>query len=293
MQNNNIKKKSIPMIKFLGIGILAVVYSLEILGARWDNIKKTIGTKIKTKNRLYKDLANNLEDMKEKSFNIKYIDKKITKEIVDKFLLLKEELVDSHLIDKILTYSLTYEYKESEVFNKTFYMKDMSLNPREMIDNYAFICIKNHNLGIDLLKNEKFIEIVKKNELEHEILSKPLRRNCVEVIYYILNNEELLKVAMKNQRKILRIFLGQYDTLKSEIKEEIKKHNIFSNECIEQEYKEREKMYILGEDIGSKLKVYNYTEADEWLKQKMSQAQMQQLNEKFKLKDTKEKHHKI
>lgn len=293
MQNNNIKKKSIPMIKFLGIGILAVVYSLEILGARWDNIKKTIGTKIKTKNRLYKDLANNLEDMKEKSFNIKYIDKKITKEIVDKFLLLKEELVDSHLIDKILTYSLTYEYKESEVFNKTFYMQDMSLNPREMIDNYAFICIKNHNLGIDLLKNEKFIEIVKKNELEHEILSKPLRRNCVEVIYYILNNEELLKVAMKNQRKILRIFLGQYDTLKSEIKEEIKKHNIFSNECIEQEYKEREKMYILSEDIGSKLKVYNYTEADEWLKQKMSQVQMQQLNEKFKLKDTKEKHHKI
>lgn len=293
MQNNNIKKKSIPMIKFLGIGILAVVYSLEILGARWDNIKKTIGTKIKTKNRLYKDLANNLEDMKEKSFNIKYIDKKITKEIVDKFLLLKEELVDSHLIDKILTYSLTYEYKESEVFNKTFYMQDMSLNPREMIDNYAFICIKNHNLGIDLLKNEKFIEIVKKNELEHEILSKPLRRNCVEVIYYILNNEELLKVAMKNQRKILRIFLGQYDTLKSEIKEEIKKHNIFSNECIEQEYKEREKMYILSEDIGSKLKVYNYTEADEWLKQKISQVQMQQLNEKFKLKDTKEKHHKI
>lgn len=295
MQLNNIKNnhnsgnEKIKLSHFIGVGLLAFGYILERAEYKFRDFIENTKDRIKLRLRLQKELIVNPKEIKEKTFNLKYYNQKITTKVVDKFLLLNEESVNSELIKEIMIYSLHNQYKDNEVIAKAFCIPDFEI--KDMLDNYAFISIKNPDIAMQLLKNEQFITKVQENEVAHELLLKPLRRQSNTVVKQILNDEDILKITIDNPKKVLKGFLNQLDTeVPEDIVKEIQEKNIFSNELIKEECLERINMKNLLVEMG---KSSDYKTSDIWLKNQMSRIEYERYDQKYPQKNTKTKLKKI
>lgn len=288
-KNTTTEDEKLKLRHFVGIGLLAFVYTLESIEYRWNDFVENTKQRIKTRLKLQKELIVNPTEIKEKTFNLKYYNQKITNKAVDKFLLLNEESVNSELIRDIMIYSLHNNYKDTEVINKAFYIPEFSI--KDMLDNYAFISIKNPEIAFTLLKKEQFISKVQEEEFSHELILKPLRRQSYEVVTKILNDEEILKIITTNSKKLLKGLLNQVDNKISEdILKNIEEKIVFSKEHIKEEVLER----VLGNNIANELgKTTEFKPSDIWLKNQMIKIEHERLEKKYPEKNIKVKPHKI
>lgn len=294
MQTNNVKniendKEKLKFRHLVGIGLLAFVYTLEGVEYKWKDFVEQTKQRFKRRLKLQKELILNPTEIKEKNFNLKYYNHKITNKIVDKFLLLNEESVNSELIKDIMVYSLHNNYKDTEVINKAFCIPEFSI--KDMLDNYAFISIKNPEIAVSLLKKEQFISKVKEEELSHELMLKPLRRQSYEVVTQILNDEEILKTITTDIKKFLKGLLNQIDNkLPEDMLKSIEEKIIFPKQIIKEEVLQRVQNNDIAVELG---KVAKFEPSDLWLKNQMIKIEHERYQQKYPEKNIKTKPNKI
>lgn len=287
--NNTIAEEKPTIRQFIGIGLLAFSYGLDGINESWNKFKKNLKQKFTTGVALHKDLITHPNELKEKTFNLMYLNKNITNKIVDKFLLLNEESVNIDLVQSIMSYALFNKYKENEVIHKAFNMTSYTAN--ELLDNFAFIGIKSEELAIELLKKEYFVNKIIENELGHELFLKPLRRKSIKVIHHILNDEQLQSKTMTNYSKILNVLLDKIDEdLPQNTIQLLEEKVVFSHEVLQEKFSIRELLRERQRVLGKEIK---FNPSDVWLNNQISKSTYEMFNEKFPVKKSTIKKPKI
>lgn len=149
--------------------------------------KEIFFNNIKNKKELQKNYIFDSENRKEHKFSLRNKNKDITKNSVDEFLQLKEDVIDNKLVIDVMTYSLQENYRIIEIVDKM--MGTNSFTYQNMFDELPYIAIKNKDVAIHILKNKDFINFIENKEESFELISKNIRRKSFDVVNYIFNSE--------------------------------------------------------------------------------------------------------